>query len=51
MTMRERGRLWAAAMVLAAASLPGCALIDPLNMLGRQSEDATGLATEPVPRP
>jgi len=38
-------------MVLAAASLTGCALIDPLNMLGRQSEDATGLATEPVPPP
>ena len=38
-------------MVLAAASLTGCAFIDPLNMLGRQSEDATGLPTEPVPPP
>jgi carboxyl-terminal processing protease len=51
MTMPDRGRLRAAAMILAAATLAGCALIDPLNMLGRQSEDATGIATEPVPPP
>jgi len=51
MTTCLRGRLRAAAMFLAAASLAGCALIDPLNMLGRQSEDATGPATEPVPPP
>jgi len=50
MTMRVRKRL-AAATILAAGLLAGCTLIDPLNMLGRQSEDATGLATQPVPAP
>jgi carboxyl-terminal processing protease len=51
MTKCLRGRLGLAAMVLAAGFLPGCALIDPLNMLGRQSEDATGIAGVPVPPP
>src|SRR4051812_5508551 len=51
MTMHARRWLGAAALLLAAAGLPGCALIDPLNMLGRQWEDASGIATEPVPPP
>src|SRR4051812_16681034 len=51
MTMRERGRRGMAAMALACtvAVLPSCSLIDPLNMIGRQSEDATGMPSDPVP--
>jgi carboxyl-terminal processing protease len=53
MSMRTRGRRWIAAFVLAgaAAALSACALIDPLNMLGRQSQDVTGMSSTPVPPP
>jgi carboxyl-terminal processing protease len=53
MSMRDRGRRCLAAMALAgaAAALSACALIDPLNMIGRQSEDATGMPSTPVPPP
>jgi carboxyl-terminal processing protease len=51
MTMHAPKWLSRAAVVLAAAWLAGCALIDPLNMLGRQSEDARGIPSEPVPPP
>jgi carboxyl-terminal processing protease len=53
MTMRDRGRRFLAAVALAVLPFAGtsCAFIDPLNMLGRQSGDAAGLPTQPVPPP
>jgi carboxyl-terminal processing protease len=53
MSMRDRGRRWLAAVALAgtAAALSACALIDPLNMLGRESEDVTGMSSSPLPGP
>jgi len=53
MTMRDRWRRASTALALAGAALAAtsCALVDPLNMLGRQSPDAVGVPTTPVPPP
>jgi carboxyl-terminal processing protease len=51
MTMTDRSRRGLAAVALAVSALAAgsCALVDPLNMLGRQSEDVPGMSASPVP--
>jgi carboxyl-terminal processing protease len=52
MKSRHRGRRGLAAIALAGmAFMSACALIDPMNMLGRESETPPSMATTPVPPP
>jgi carboxyl-terminal processing protease len=52
MKSRHCGRRGLAAIALAGmAMVSSCALIDPMNMLGRQSEEPPAMAATPVPPP
>jgi carboxyl-terminal processing protease len=42
---------WSLTPLIVAVVLPGCMLLDPHNMIGRQLGEAQGLPTAPVPAP